>query len=394
MSKKFFLQVSFFTLLVFNPDISHTQSFDPFIQQKVNELAYDSLMWRLHEFENHGIKEVGTEELSATGEWIIDRYLQLGYTDILIDSFFIGKDLVFNIIVTKQGTLFPDKYLIVDGHYDTYNGPGANDNGSGTAIILETARIMANIETQYSVRFIHFTAEELGLIGSNHYVQNTVLPENMDIRLVFNIDEVGGIAGMVNNVITCERDEWPPNGNNAPSAAFTDTLANLTQIYSGLETNISYAYGSDYVPFMENGYVVTGFYEYNESPWPHSINDSISRLDPGYVFEIARASLAATMYFSGAFDNATGFSALFAKPFSPKVTPNPFCRFVEVNIPANECVFLSLIDVYGKEVMTVKITGKSRVDPGSDLTDGVYFFRINGKKGNLLSSGKLIRKCE
>jgi len=252
------------------------QDFDPFIQEKVNQLSYDSIYLRLQQFEGLGIKEIGTEELDNTGDWIINFYLQNGYSNIEIDSFYIGQNLVYNIIVTKTGTVYPDTYLIVDGHFDTSNGPGVNDNGSGTASILETARMMKDIETAYSIKFIHFTAEEVGLVGSTHYVENTVIPGDLEIRLVFNIDQVGGVAGEVNNTVTCERDEFSPIENNAESAAFTDTLANLTEMYSNLNTAISFAYGSDYVPFMLSGYVVTGLYENNESPYTHTINDSLA----------------------------------------------------------------------------------------------------------------------
>ncbi|MEZ5198623.1 MAG: M28 family peptidase [Bacteroidales bacterium] len=276
----------------------HSQTYDPIIQSKVDELNYDSLFTKLQTFENLGIKEVGTEALDQTASWIVEQYQNYGYNNIQIDSFYQGPNLIYNIIVTKIGTTHPDTYLIVDGHYDTSNGPGVNDNGSGTTILLEIARLMADVETEYSMKFIHFTAEEIGLVGSYHYVNNTVIPQNMDIHLVFNIDEVGGVSGEVNNTITCERDEFTPSGNNEASAAFTDTLAVLTEMYSELYTLISYAYGSDYVPFMQNGYVVTGLYETNESPYPHSINDNLSNLDPDYVFEVAKASLAATLYFS------------------------------------------------------------------------------------------------
>ena len=76
------------------------------------------------------------------------------------------------------------------------------------ACILEMARVMQNVPTDYSVKFINFTGEEEGLNGSQHFVDAVVNATNpkMDIKLVFNIDEVGGVAGLTNNTITCERD--------------------------------------------------------------------------------------------------------------------------------------------------------------------------------------------
>jgi len=368
------------------------QSFDPFIQNKVDQVSYDSIYNQLLDFENFGIKQLGTEALDQTAEWIIGQYQAWGYSDIEVDSFFIGPNLVYNIVVTKTGALYPDTYLIVDGHYDTYGGPGVNDNGSGTAIVLEVARLMADVETNYSIKFIHFTAEEIGLIGSQHYVDSIVIPQQMDIRLVFNIDEVGGVAGEVNNTITCERDEWAPNGNNATSAAFTDTLANLTEIYSDLNTQIYYAYGSDYVPFMQNGYVVTGFYETNESPYPHSINDSLSNLDPVYVFQVLKASLAATMYFAG-FTSTTSFdNEEFLTQDNLSIIPNPFSQKFSISNPWDETIEIQVYDLTGKLTYTSVISGNSMITLEPQIGTGIYFLKLVNAEGQILSSGKIIKK--
>src|SRR5690606_30597909 len=101
---------------------------------------------------------------------------------------------------------------------------------------------------------------------------------------------VGGVAGEVNNKINCERDESQPNSNNSASHTATNELKNLMELYSNLETNISNAYGSDYVPFQEEGYVITGLYEYNESPYPHSSQDTMDRVDLDFILEVAKGS--------------------------------------------------------------------------------------------------------
>jgi Zn-dependent M28 family amino/carboxypeptidase len=63
---------------------------------------------------------------------------------------------------------------------------------------------LKNVNTEYSIKFINFTAEETGYTGSTNYLNSIVIPQNLDIRLVFNIDEVGGVAGQVNDIIKCE----------------------------------------------------------------------------------------------------------------------------------------------------------------------------------------------
>ena len=126
---------------------------------------------------------------------------------------------------------------------------------------------------------------------------------------------------MINNTITCERDESSPSSNNAASYAFTDTLVNLTQLYSNLQTQINYAYGSDYVPFQEAGKVITGLYETNESSFVHSPNDILSRMSPVYVTQVARASTGAALYFSGTYQ----LNALnnLQEKVTARIYPNP-----------------------------------------------------------------------
>jgi len=104
---------------------------------------------------------------------------------------------------------------------------------------------------------------------------------------------------MNNNTITCERDEDNnPNANNSESAAATQILANSIELYSNLNTEISYAYASDYIPFENNGEIITGLYEKNESPFTHGPNDIIANMDIDYLFQITKGTLGAALHFA------------------------------------------------------------------------------------------------
>ena len=275
---------------------------DPFIQAIVNQVSGDSILSYLQHLESLGLKNPGSTALVNTRDWLFSKYQSYGYTDIVYHDFTYSSYTLQNIVVTKTGTAHPDVILIIDGHYDTIGGPGVNDNGSGVAVILEVARLLANIDCEYTIKFINFSAEEQGLIGSSAYVTNIAVPQNMNILLVFNIDQVGGMVGEPNNTITCERDEGSPSGNNAASAAYTDTLAMLTQDYSSLNIQIAHAYGSDYMPFEEAGYVITGYYEYTSvhNNYTHGPDDILANMDPLYVTEITKGAVASALYFAKA----------------------------------------------------------------------------------------------
>jgi hypothetical protein len=363
--------------LIYSGKLVKAQVNDPFIQAQVARVNQDSITKLLQAFEAFGKKTPGSIALSQTGNWIRSYYQRLGYTDIRRDSFQYINHTLYNLVITLPGTKYPDKFLIVDAHYDTHNGPGTNDNGTGTAILMEMARILTDLKTEYSIKFIHFSAEEEGLIGSSHYVDNVAIPTGMDIKLVFNIDEVGGVNGEMNNTLTCERDESPPQANNEVSWAYTDTLANLVQMYTNLQTTISYAYGSDYVPFQEKGYTITGFYETNESPYVHSPSDVLAHLDLGYVHQVGAASMAALCYFSQAYDEGSGVG----QPDTDETLyfgPNPFTDYLKLS--GRNIATFALVNLQG-------ITLKHGICPNTEaitidtqhLPAGAYFLKLTSK---------------
>ncbi len=81
--------------------------------------------------------------------------------------------------------------IIIGGHYDSVAaGPGANDNGSGTAIVMELARLLADKYPKYELRFIAFGGEEIGLVGSADYVQKMSNAEISRVKAMINVDQV------------------------------------------------------------------------------------------------------------------------------------------------------------------------------------------------------------
>ncbi len=103
----------------------------------------------------------------------------------------VEKKISFNVIAeTKSGN--PDSIVMIGAHLDSVaEGPGINDNGSGSASILEVALGMKDIKPINKVRFAWFSAEELGLIGSTKYVEALTEAEKNKIALFINIDMVG-----------------------------------------------------------------------------------------------------------------------------------------------------------------------------------------------------------
>jgi len=152
------------------------QNFIQAYQTRANQVTQTNINTLLQEFASYGIKTTGSAANTNALNWLKAKYQSFGYnaSQITEDSFTFGSTTSKNLIITKTGTVYPNTYVIICGHYDTVNGPGVSDNGSGTSILLEAARILKDVPTEYSVKFIHFSGEEQGLVGSNHYVNNVV----------------------------------------------------------------------------------------------------------------------------------------------------------------------------------------------------------------------------
>jgi len=118
---------------------------------------------------------------------------------IKFENKFVDAFQTQNIIGFVEGKKYPDKYFVFTAHYDHLGMmgnkayfPGANDNGSGSSMILDLARHFSLAENQpdYSIAFMAFSGEEAGLFGSKYYSENPLFPLEK-IKLLINLDMVG-----------------------------------------------------------------------------------------------------------------------------------------------------------------------------------------------------------
>jgi hypothetical protein len=331
-----------------------------------------------------GIKNPGTEALDNTRDWIADKYKSYGYTQIEFDTFIYQGDTLQNIIIEKPG-LNGNDWIVIGAHYDSYvQSTGTNDNGSGVIACLQIAKIVKDIETERSIRFIHFSAEENGLVGSKHYVANTLNPSDQ-VYLMLNLDQLGGSKDKNNSRIVCERDEsnTPPDNNEA-SSRITDTLALLIQNYTFLEPVIERAFSSDYIPFEDSGYVITGLYQDSNDPFNHSDQDLLSNMDTEATHQVIQGALAAAMYFGKhtlplGLDDKKHVKTL-------NIYPNPASGSINIQHLQTHAQ-LVITDLNGRVVWTGESSGPVDV---SNLKDGIYFLEIYTLGEQIIQRTKLI----
>ncbi|MDR6369902.1 aminopeptidase YwaD [Chryseobacterium bernardetii] len=353
------------------------QSFIQAYQDRADMVNQTNITTSLQEFALLGVKKTGTPANNNALEWLKTKYLSYGYTtsQIVEDPFTLGGYSSKNLVITKTGTVYPNKYVIICGHFDSITGLGINDNGSGTSIILEAARILKDVPTEYSIKFIHFSGEEQGLLGSKHYVNNVAYQSGvrvLDIKLVFNLDQVGGVMGNNNNTVYCDEDQGGLSTNNAASAAVTQELRNCTALYSPLLTEVDPAEDTDYIPFEQKGEVITGFFERIRSTYPHTVNDTFANTDPVYIYKIGKASVGALQHFAVATGTlgtheTTGKNTLE----NIKIYPNPAKEIINIELPDSgiKNFTFEITDFQGRSIF--KRNNETKINV-SGLENGAY----------------------
>ena len=154
-----------------------------------------------------------------TAAWIVEELLAMGYTwdDIEVQEyslddvmhFFEGSAIMVNMIYILGNTPFinlgtenthlsqnviltvpgqTDEKIVVGAHYDTWFFPGVSDNASGIALLLESAQRMLNIDNHYTIVYVFFGAEEVGLLGSCFYVDSLTREQHENIQFMINAD--------------------------------------------------------------------------------------------------------------------------------------------------------------------------------------------------------------
>ena len=248
--------------------------------------------------------------------------------------------IITNVVATLKGSQpeATDRIYVVSGHYDSMcntpvdakcDAPGANDDASGTAAVLEMARVMAKYEFDATIVFMAVAGEEQGLLGSTHFAEQAK-QKNWDVDAMFTNDIVGNTLGgngvrdrghlrvfsegVPSNETAAEATTRRSVGGENDSAsrqlarfikeagdAFVPQFK-VTMIYR----RDRYGRGGDHIPFLERGYPAVRFTEVNEE-FRHQhqnvrvengvqFGDLPEYVDFAYVANVARvnaASLAA-----------------------------------------------------------------------------------------------------
>jgi Zn-dependent M28 family amino/carboxypeptidase len=152
-----------------------------------------------------------------------------------------------------------DDVIVLGAHLDSVlDGPGINDNGSGVAALLEVARQIQGCETTRGVRFAWWTAEEVGLAGSTHYVETLDAGSRAAITAYLNFDMVGS-PNWARFHYDGDGSAFPPGGPPG-SAALEDPFVDFFAGIAMPTADIGFGGRSDYVAFVDHGIAAGGLF--------------------------------------------------------------------------------------------------------------------------------------
>ncbi|MCF8366563.1 MAG: M28 family peptidase [Bacteroidales bacterium] len=167
---------------------------DPFIVDLLDEVSATNIIATVQHLQDYGTRNAYQPSSIEAQNWIKQQFEDLGLPVELQDFNMPSGPASDNVIATFEGTKYPDEYIVMGCHYDSYSyaglAPGADDNATGVAGVLEIARILTQYEFDRTLIFCTFSGEEYGLYGSEAYADRCA-QQGMNIHGYLNMDMTG-----------------------------------------------------------------------------------------------------------------------------------------------------------------------------------------------------------
>ena len=264
-------------------DFPQVTEVNPTIREMLDQVNQDSLEATVQHLQDYGSRIWNSDNAFAASDWIAGRMEALGL-EVEQQPFnantWMGSGAAApNVIGIQRGTLYPDTYVVCGSHFDSFSyeamfgsgtAPGADDNATGVASVLESARIMTQYEFEYSIIYCAYGCEEMGLYGSEAYASRCQ-QQGMDIIGYFNNDMNGYLYGDQIHIDCIYPNSVEPIGTyymNVGEVYYPELPIRHVNFNEG---------DSDHTSFNNHGYMgIYPFEDYqNYSPYIHTPNDLI-----------------------------------------------------------------------------------------------------------------------
>ncbi|HXF04511.1 MAG TPA: M20/M25/M40 family metallo-hydrolase [Blastocatellia bacterium] len=302
---------------------------NPVIKQIVDSVSEEriaAILKKLESFETRNTLSDPTHPtrgIGAARSWIFEQFksysprLQVRYDTYMVkkQGERIVRDVELrNVVAVLPGTTQPQRQIIISAHYDSLAivrrdgqvdwsqtevfAPGVTDDGSGTAAVMELARVLSQYEFEKTLVFIAFAGEEQGLVGSTLYAQKA-RRENHQIEAVLNNDIIGSDvtgSGARDNRSVRIFSEEPSDSLSRQLARYVKRIGEA--YVPSMRVDLIFRHdrfgrGGDHTPFNHQGYAAVRFTTPNENyANQHTATDTFENCSPAYTALVTKVNAA------------------------------------------------------------------------------------------------------
>lgn len=237
---------------------------------------------------NDSTNHIASDSLKAARIILYNHFKDLGL-ETEYDHYQPYSDFGINVVAELPGSVNPDEIIIVGGHYDSVGNPGACDNASGTAAVMELATVLSQYNFEKTIRFIAWDEEETGMHGSSTYAE---AHKTENIIVYLNLDGFGHDGGLHTVVV---------GSQHAENDIFKDKYIDFLTEYSPEITALSVTENdtSDHIQFQSRGIRNFELYSYGYvdpgNPNYHQPEDNVDTadyIDYNFGYMLIRAAAA------------------------------------------------------------------------------------------------------
>jgi len=364
------------------------QEFNPVVDELILETNLDSLNKYIRELTGedsvmvngnmHLLQNRIYDQNDTAAEYIKQKLTEFGLNPIEQEYSSDGK----NIYAIQEGSLYPDEQYIICAHYDAVADYCADDNASGCVAVLEAARLLSNLDFEYTIIYAFWDEEEIGIIGSAYYASEAS-QNNDQIKGVINLEMFGWDS---NNDMEFDIHTQ----NYANSVELADLLVDIDETYNLLLEPVIYNPGttaSDHSSFWNEGYGAVVFSEAffcgDGNPYYHTSQDRVEHFNQPYFHELSKLAVGTIATLANPIITSLQSTELVSNDLQLLNFPNPFRDKITIafNLPKDGNVSVLIYDYLGNEIFKLSnkhfYEGDCTVDfQNSSLPKGIYFVRL------------------
>jgi hypothetical protein len=324
---------------------------NPQVAKVVSEVSEERVAAILKKLEGFGTRNIFSSQddpvrgVGAARKWIYGEFRSYSpRLEVSFDQYRLKKDEsrgsripndvdLYNVVAVLPGTINKEERIIISGHYDTVNqqrapgappnapgdaapagapgnapqpprdpnidAPGVTDDGSGTACVMELARVLSQYQFEKTLVFVAFAGEEAGLLGSTLYAKKAK-DTGMKIEAVLNNDIIGSDVAGDGRTDNRRLNVFSEDPQDSPSRQLARYIREIGERYVP-SMNVDpvfradrFGRGGDHTPFNLEGFAAVRFSTPSENfANQHSATDTFANTSPSYTTRVAKVNAAA-----------------------------------------------------------------------------------------------------